>query len=246
MANLAEPAWLTLKRLWSLAWSLDDHEAVRLVQRLFHLTLGLTHAPQYEADHKDTLAQDWIHLPIPKNRAVFEEIARLGEMVGVLLNPASDSAKVLRELLGGGRRTLAVVASRAREVVRASDLIVAHSFFGAAQGAWQKRKPKRDEAFEAAWGETTGDLHLNDSVFLRNIPQRVWRYELGGYPVIKKWLGYRDAGRRPGKPLSLVELEHLREMAHRIAALLLLHDQLDAAYERAIADPFTAEDLGVR
>lgn len=74
----------------------------------------------------------------------------------------------------------------------------------------------------------------------------VWKYQLGGYPVIKKWLGYRDAKRRPGKPLSLDELEHLRSMIHRIAALLLLQPTLDDLYERASADAFTAEELGLR
>jgi hypothetical protein len=130
--------------------------------------------------------------------------------------------------------------------VRDSDLVVTYSFFGAAQGAWRERRPQQDEAFETAWGEATGDLHLNDKVSLRNVPERVWRYELGGYPVIKKWLGYRDAGRRPGQPLTLAELEHLRQMVHRIAALLLLHGDLDAAYERALEDPFTADELGLR
>jgi hypothetical protein len=31
----------------------------------------------------------------------------------------------------------------------------------------------------------------------------------------------------------------------RIAALLRLHPRLDAAYEQAIADPFTSDDLGL-
>jgi hypothetical protein len=35
-------------------------------------------------------------------------------------------------------------------------------------------------------------------------------------------------------------------MVQRIAALLLLHERLDRAYNQAIAEPFTAEELGVR
>lgn len=27
---------------------------------------------------------------------------------------------------------------------------------------------------------------------------RLWNYQLGGYPVLKKWLGYRQADRRDG------------------------------------------------
>jgi hypothetical protein len=35
-------------------------------------------------------------------------------------------------------------------------------------------------------------------------------------------------------------------MVHRIAALLLLHSELDDAYEKALKGPFTAEELGLR
>ena len=64
--------------------------------------------------------------------------------------------------------------------------------------------------------------------------------------MIKKWLGYRDAGRRTGRLLTLAEFEHLLDMVHRISALLLLHRELDTAYERALEEPFTADELGLR
>ena len=95
------------------------------------------------------------------------------------------------------------------------------------------------------WGKTTGDLAINDSVFFRHVPEAVWKYEIGGYPVIKKWLGYRDRGRRPGVPLSVQEVAHLRSMVHRIAAVLRLQSLLDSIYERVALDSFTAEELGI-
>jgi hypothetical protein len=245
-ANLSEAAWRAFRDAWSLEGSIGDNDALQLVRALFSLTLALGHSPQFESDHRDSLAQDWIHLPIPKDRSVLEDAARLGETVGVLLDPAVEATAVLRNVLGSSQRCLAVVASKDRKAVRDSDLIVTFSFFGAAQGAWKERRPLQDEAFESPWGEATGDLYLNSDVYLRNVPERIWRYELGGYPVIKKWLGYRDAGRRPGRPLTLAELKHLREMVHRIAALLLLHGELDAAYEKALKNSFSAEDLGLR
>ena len=246
LANLAEPAWAAMAQAWNLPGGLEGDAAKRLVRQLFHLTLALAHAPQYEADHKDSLAQDWIHLPIPKDAEVLARAASLGETVGTLLNPLSDAANAFRMLLGSSRRSLAVAGKRGGGAVRDSELVITFSYYGAAQGGWRERAPRPDEASRPEWGEQTGDLYLNEDVFLSNVPERVWRYELGGYPVIKKWLGYRDAGRRPGQPLSLAELEHLRGMVHRIAALLLLHESLDKAYEQAIADPFTAEDLGLR
>jgi hypothetical protein len=86
---------------------------------------------------------------------------------------------------------------------------------------------------------------LNDRVFLRHVPARVWDFELGGYQVVKKWLGYREARRREGRPLSLGEKDDLRSIVQRVAALLTLEEELNAAYQRAAADAFTTEELGL-
>ena len=48
------------------------------------------------------------------------------------------------------------------------------------------------------------------------------------------------------RALSLAEARHFRSMVQRLAALLVLHDRLNAAYEQASADAFTAEELGLR
>jgi len=58
------------------------------------------------------------------------------------------------------------------------------------------------------WGERTGDLFINATVYFSNVPEGVMRYELGGYAVLKKWLGYRHRDRRDGKPLTLADAQH--------------------------------------
>ena len=70
-----------------------------------------------------------------------------------------------------------------------------------------------------ALGETTFDIHLNANAVWRNVPAAVWRYKLGGYQVLKKWLSYRE---RPilDRPLSTEEVQHFTDTAHRIAAIL--------------------------
>jgi hypothetical protein len=143
-------------------------------------------------------------------------------------------------------RRLATVEHVGGTAVATSDLVVTYSYYGSAQGSWRPRNPATGEPWHAAWGSRTGDLYLNDSVFLRHVPDLVWRYELGGYPVVKKWLGYRDANRHGGAPLTLAEVEHLRGIVHRLAALLRLREQLDVVYERASTTAFLAEDLGLR
>jgi hypothetical protein len=244
-ANLAPGAWQRLSHEWHLAGDLDGAAARKLVRQLFRACLALVHAPEYEADHADGLAQDWAHVPLPRARPAFEELVRLGELIALLLDPLQDAQRALRARLGADGRTLGALSRRGGGTVAEGDLRLEYAYYGAAKGAWRERAPASGEELRPSWGDTTGDLYLNDEVFLRNVPRAVWAYELGGYPVLKKWLGYREAKRRDGRPLTLEEAGHLRGMVQRIAAVLTLHDELNAAYQRALEGCFTAEDLGL-
>lgn len=75
-------------------------------------------------------------------------------------------------------------------------------------------------------GPDTLDVYLNATTFWRNVPRAVWEYKLGGYQVLKKWLSYREK-KLLGRGLSVEEVRHVRGTARRIAALLLLGDDLD-------------------
>jgi hypothetical protein len=81
---------------------------------------------------------------------------------------------------------------------------------------------------------------------LAHVPHAVWTYQLGGYPVLKKWLGYRQADRRDGKPLTEDERRWLRQMIQRIAALLALGPTLNELYQDVVANSFTAAEVGLR
>ena len=70
-------------------------------------------------------------------------------------------------------------------------------------------------------GETTYDIHLNDRAYWQNVPANVWRYKLGGYQVLKKWLSYRENSVL-GRPLKPEEVQHFTDTARRIGAILLL------------------------
>jgi len=244
-ANLPEEVWKSLGDIWDLRGDRSSAAARKMTRMLFRVCLALCHAPQYESDHKESLAQDWAHVPIPKDRKLAEHLTELGEKVASLLNPLADARATIRDILGRDTQALGVVARADGRVVREPDLIVTFSYYGAAQGSWRPRGVSGREPWRPSWGTITGDLYLNDTVFLRHVPESVWTYELGGYPVLKKWLGYRDVGRRPDKPLSLSEVDHFREMGHRLAALLVLHQQLNSAYAKASAEALKKEDLKI-
>ena len=72
-----------------------------------------------------------------------------------------------------------------------------------------------------ALGETTFDVYLNERAYWRNVPANVWRYKLGGYQVLKKWLSYRER-KVLGRLLLPDEVQHFAETSRRIAAILRL------------------------
>jgi hypothetical protein len=183
------------------------------------------------------------HIPVSKDKVQFDEIVRLGEQVSRLLDPLVDATAVIKGTLGKDTKTLGVIQRVGGGNVSASALLVEYSYYGAATGRWDQRSAKEAEAQRPEWGDVTGDLYLNESVFLSHVPLEIWRYELGGYPVIKKWLGYRQASRRNGARLSLQELDKLREIVHRIAALLTLRPLLDVAYEKAAEQAWLGDDF---
>ena len=86
-----------------------------------------------------------------------------------------------------------------------------------------------EEQTVACLSATTGDVYLNDTAYWRNVPASVWDYILGGYQVIKKWLGYREY-ELLGRALTADEAREVTHMERRIATIVLLYPALDAHY----------------
>ena len=56
---------------------------------------------------------------------------------------------------------------------------------------------------------------------------------LGGYPVLKKWLSYRESALL-GRPLTSDEAQSFTHHIRRITAILALHTALDAHYAASV------------
>jgi hypothetical protein len=226
------------------AWSLSIREpaqAIDFVVALQRFAVAVCHSPNYQEAHADMLSQDWAHIPIPRSADAFNRGAELGRAVATLLDPLIDGTTVVREILGDEAARIGVV--RRVDGATAIDRRITYSYFAGARGRWEQRQYATDEPVRDQWGEVTGDLFLNPTTYLRNVPDAVWRFELGGYPVIKKWLAYRDTRRRGG-PITVEELDHLASMVRRIAALIAIRERLDQLYDDCSADAFTAAELG--
>ena len=249
-ANLPEATWRVLRDHFGLKGERRDQVARVLVGKIFRVAFGILHAPAYQAEHKSALSADWAHLPIPKDRAVFDRLVEVGEKVTRLLDANRDAGDIVEEVIGADHaRAIGPLKRKDGKQVRPEDLKVTVTYWGGGKGRWKPRAFLAEElpanAYSEAWGDRTGDLYLNDEAYFANVPELVWTYQLGGYPVLKKWLGYRQADRRAGKALTDDERRWFRQMIQRIAALLAFGHTLDDLYQSAITNSFTAEELGI-
>ena len=245
-ANLAESAWRVLRDSFGLTGERRDADARHLTGQLLRAALAVLHAPAYQADHRSALSADWAHLPVPKDASLLERLADAGDQVARLLDANADARETVNAVLGEERAAaLARLTRQDGTTVKPDDLMVTVNYWGGAKGKWRSRSFSSEEQPLPEWGERTGDLYISDEVYFANVPEAVWRFELGGYPVLKKWLGYRQANRRGGAPISAEERRWFRAMVQRIAALLALGPSLDEFYSEASEDILTAEKLGI-
>ena len=89
-------------------------------------------------------------------------------------------------------------------------------------------------------GEGFLDIHLNASTRWKDVPEAVWKYTLGGYQVLKKWLSYREA-ELLGRPLTSDEAQTFTHHVRRISAILSLQKELDAHYAASVANAITPQ-----
>ena len=226
--NLSEAAHCYLKRLGLGA---DD---------LFHHVLATLHDPAYREANAGALRMEWPRIPLPgwpdsaSESAATElaESAARGRELAALLDPDTPVPGVTTGALRPESAAVAVPATTSGRNMTGDDFTLAagwgHLGAGGAVMPGQGRVVERaytPEEREAlgnvlpALGETTFDVYLNDRAFWRNVPAAAWRYRLGGYQVLKKWLSYRECPIL-NRPLSSEEVQHFADTARRIARVL--------------------------
>lgn len=85
----------------------------------------------------------------------------------------------------------------------------------------------------ALLGRTCVDVHLNPTTCWTAVPAAVWRFTIGGYQVVKKWLSYREHTLL-GRPLTEDEAKHVRTTIRRLTALVLMGPELDGNYRETV------------
>lgn len=254
--NLSEEARAYLQKISEDAKDLGD-----LAAALFYHALAVLHAPAYREENSGALRQDWPRVPLPASAEALAASAALGRRVAALLDPEAEVAGVTAGALRPDLREIAVLRHVADQPLDpgAGDLAVTAGWgylirngtvTMPGQGRVRARHAPDDTTSEQLSGTSQGasdedrhvrhasprqyDIFLNDIAYWARVPAAVWTYTLGGYPVLKKWLSYREH-KVLGRDLHPDEARAFTEIARRIAALIALHSDLDANYRKSIA-----------
>ena len=212
------------------------------VEELFHHVLATLHDPAYRKANAGALRMEWPRIPLPgwpdgKSDGAAEALAALaarGRELARLLDPETPVPGVTQGTLHPEIAAVAVPATIDGRNMTGDDfaLTAGWGHFGAGgavmpgQGRVVERAYTSHECAAlgdrvAILGETTFDVYLNARAYWRNVPAAVWRYKLGGYQVLKKWLSYRERGVL-GRPVSPDEVLYFTEIARRVEGILLV------------------------
>ena len=212
------------------------------VEDLFHHVLAVLHDPGYRVANAGALRMEWPRIPLPgwpdggeKNKAaaLAESVAR-GRELTALLDPDTAVPGVTQGPLRQEGAVIAVPATTDGRNMANADFTIAAGWghFGTGNAVMPGQGHATERAYTpeeraalgdalSALGETTFDIHLNSHALWRNVPATIWRYKLGGYQVLKKWLSYREHSIL-GRPLRPDEVQYFTDTARRIQKIIVL------------------------
>ena len=217
------------------------------VEDLFHHVLAVLHDPTYRTANAGALRMEWPRIPLPgwpdgdaaDAAETLAQSAARGRELAQLLDSDIPVPGVTQGTLCPEIATIAVPATTDGRNMTGDDFALTagwgHYGSGGAvmpgRGHIEERAftPAEQATFEGAThasplhSPTTFDVYLNDRAYWRNVPAAVWRYKLGGYQVLKKWLSYREQSIL-ARPLTSAEVQHFTDTARRIATILALTD----------------------
>jgi hypothetical protein len=225
--------------------------------------LAIGYSSAYLTDNADGIRQDWPRVPLPSSRQGLLASAQLGRQVAALLDTETPVPGVTSEAVRPELAVMAVVsrvgggpldpqggdlalnagwghAGKGGVTMPGSGQLIRREYTPVEQAEIERGAKALGLSVEEAFlrlGTTTFDIYLNELAFWANVPCKVWAYTIGSYPVIKKWLSYRERDLL-GRDLTPNEVREVGDIARRIAALVLLEPQLDANYEGVRAETY--------
>ena len=209
------------------------------VEHLFYYAIATLHDPIYRKANEGALRMEWPRIPLPgwpdgATDGAAEELAEsavLGRRLAQLLDSNTPVPGVTEGSLRTEVATIAVPATIDGHNMTGDDfaLTVGWGHFGSGDAVMPGHGRVNERAYApderaamggslSVLGEKTFDVYLNAQTYWRNVPAAVWRYKLGGYQVLKKWLSYREQAVL-GRAIKPEEVQHFTDTARRIAAI---------------------------
>ena len=201
---------------------------------LFLHLVATLHAPAYRQENAGALRQDWPRIPLPASRSLLEASAKLGQELAALLDVETQVIGVTAGKVRPEMRSLAVPQGTDLEITAGWGIAGKGGIVMPGKGRLTEVAQPADLPVALGSGPDL-NVWLNASTGWTHVPAAVWDYTLGGYPVLKKWLSYREA-KLLGRPLMPEEAVEFTRIARRIAAILLLGPALDGSYAAVKAD----------
>ena len=208
---------------------------------LFYYVLTVLHDPAYREANVGALRLEWPRIPLPgwpsgEAEGAAEALTRSaahGRKLAALLDPETPLPGVTRTPLRPEIAAIAVPCTTGGRNMAGDDFAVTAGWghYGSGDAVMPGQGRTVERAYTPAertampdalpaLGDTTFDVYLNGEAFWGNVPAAVWRYRLGGYQVLKKWLSYREH-EILGRKLQAAEVQHFRDAAQRIGTMLL-------------------------
>ena len=196
---------------------------------LFFHILAITNSPEYRHTNEGGLRHGWPRVPLPKKAESLVRSTALGRQVADLLLPGKPVIGVTSGRLRADCKDLAIpIKLDGKPIDPEVDLDVTADW--GHHGAEKAVMPGKGKAIPNNTDPDGAlDIYINDDVCWRNVPRDVYELTIGGYPVLKKWLSYREM-RVLGRALNMDEMTYFTEVVRRLKALLLLGPDLDANY----------------
>ena len=214
------------------------------VEDLFYHVLAVLHDPAYHESNAGALRMEGPRIPLlgwPNGDAseaaeILARSAARGRRLATLLEPDTPVPGVTTDTLRPDIAAIAIPATVNGRNMAGDDfaLTAGWGHYGTddavmpGQGRIVERDYLADERAALGnatdvLGQITFDICLNGNAFWRNVPAAVWRYKLGGYQVLKKWLSYRERTVL-GRALLPEEVLYFAEVARRIATIVATTD----------------------
>jgi Type ISP C-terminal specificity domain len=183
---------------------------------------------------------------MPAGRKEFDRSVTLGQHLTDLLSPYVPLTGVTSGTIAEHQKIFGVLSATDLSV-RGWGHLDAKGRVGPGKGRIEKRQytaaekeaicngAKSGEIAEARAFELLGppvDVYLKQNTCWRCVPTNVWEYFIGGYQVIKKWLSYREESIL-GRSLTKDEAREVTGIIRRLAAIVLITDELNANYQVA-------------